>query len=107
MAPGRIRDRLGAVLGRHPRLPLALKCAVAAALAWLLVLPLGGVADDYPYYAPLGAVVAVGTTVVSSVRASVQGLLALLLGAVLSIGVGSLPLPDVVAIAAVVGVGTA
>jgi uncharacterized membrane protein YgaE (UPF0421/DUF939 family) len=87
-------------------LPLAAKCAVAAALAWVLVLPLGGVADDYPYYAPLGAVVAVGTTLVSSLRASVQGVGALLLGAALSIGVGLLPVPDVVAIAAVVGFGT-
>jgi uncharacterized membrane protein YgaE (UPF0421/DUF939 family) len=87
-------------------LPLAVKCAVAAALAWLLVLPLGGVADDYPYYAPLGAVVAVGTTVVHSLRASVQSVMALTLGAALSIGVGLLPLPEVIAIAAVVGVGT-
>jgi len=87
-------------------LPLATKCAVAAALAWLLVLPLGGVADDYPYYAPLGALVAVGTTLVSSLRASAQGVLALLLGAALSTGVGLLPLPEVIAIASVVGIGT-
>jgi uncharacterized membrane protein YgaE (UPF0421/DUF939 family) len=100
------RARLGDAIGRHPRLPLAFKCAVAAALAWLLVLPLGGVADEFPYYAPLGAVVAVGTTVASSLRASVQGVLALLLGAALSIGVGLLPLPEVVAIASVVGFGT-
>src|SRR4051812_25024848 len=99
--------KLRDVVRRHPRLPLATKCAVAAALAWLLVLPLGGVADDYPYYAPLGALVAVGTTLVSSLRASVQGVIALLLGAVLSIGVGLLPLPEVVAIASVVGLGTA
>jgi uncharacterized membrane protein YgaE (UPF0421/DUF939 family) len=98
--------RLVDVVRRHPRLPLAAKCAVAAALAWLIVLPLGGVADDYPYYAPLGALVAVGTTLVSSLRASVQGVLALLLGAALSIGVGVLPLPEVVAIASVVGFGT-
>ena len=94
------------MIGRHPRLPLSVKCAVAAALAWALVLPLGGAADEYPYYAPLGAVVAVGTTVVSSLRASVQGVGALLLGAGLSIGVGMLPLPEVVAVAAVVGFGT-
>jgi uncharacterized membrane protein YgaE (UPF0421/DUF939 family) len=102
----RSRAGLGELLARHPRFPLAVKCAVAAALAWLLVLPLGGVADDYPYYAPLGAVVAVGTTVVSSLRASVQGVAALLLGAALSIGVGLLSLPEVIAVASVVGFGT-
>ena len=95
------------VLRRHPRVPLSLKCAVAGALAWLLVLPLGGVADDYPYYAPLGAVVAMGATVVNSLRASVQSVLALLLGAGVSFVVGVLPLPEVVAVASVVGVGTA
>ena len=100
------RAELGDLIGRHPRLPLAVKCAVAAALAWLLVLPIGGVADDYPYYAPLGAVVAVGTTVVHSLRASLQSIIALTLGAALSIGVGLLPLPEVIAVAAVVGLGT-
>ena len=95
------------VFRRHPRVPLSLKCAVAGALAWLLVLPLGGVADTYPYYAPLGAVVAMGTTVVNSLRASLQGVAALLLGAAIAVVVGVLPLPVVVAVASVVGVGTA
>ena len=40
-------------------LNLSLKAALAAALSWLAVLPLWGVADEYPYYAPLGAVIAV------------------------------------------------
>ena len=95
------------VLRRHPRVPLSLKCAVAGALAWLLVLPLGGIADDYPYYAPLGAVVAVGATVVTSLRSSLQSVTALLLGAASAVAVGALPLPEVVAVASVVGVGTA
>jgi len=106
MSAGQVWSRLGDVLGRYPRVPLALKSAFAAGLAWLAVLPLGGVADEYPYYAPLGAVVAMGATVVTSVRASVQGVLALILGAGLSIGVGLLPLPEVAAIAAVVFLGT-
>ena len=99
-------SRVGDVLGRYPRVPLAVKSAAAAGLAWLAVLPLGGFADDYPYYAPLGAVVATGATVVTSVRASFQGVLALVLGAALSIGVGLLPIPEVVAIALVVAFGT-
>lgn len=98
--------RLREALRRHPRVPLAVKCAVAGALAWLLVLPLGGVADDYPYYAPLGAVVAMGATVVNSLRASVQSILALLLGAAISFVVDFLPVPEVVAVAFVVGMGT-
>jgi uncharacterized membrane protein YgaE (UPF0421/DUF939 family) len=106
MSAGHIWARLADVLGRYPRVPLALKSAFAAGLAWLAVLPLGGVADEYPYYAPLGAVVAMGATVVTSVRASVQGVLALILGAGLSIGVGVLPLPEVAAIASVVFLGT-
>src|SRR3712207_4872864 len=106
MAMWRGRTRVGDALARHPRFPLAVKCAVAAALAWVLVLPLDGIADDYPYYAPLGAVVAMGTTVVNSVRASVQGVLALLSGAAVSVGAATLPLPDVVAIAVVVGIST-
>ena len=99
--------RVRELLRRHPRVPLSVKCAVAGALAWLLVLPLGGVADDYPYYAPLGAVVAVGATVVNSLRSSLQGVAALLLGAAVAFVVGVLPLPEVVAVASVVGVGTA
>ncbi len=106
MAMGRGRARVGDAAARHPRVPLAVKCAVSAALAWVLVLPLGGVADDYPYYAPLGAVVAMGTTVVNSVRASVEGVLALLLGAALAIAAAVLPLPEVIATAVVVGFGT-
>ena len=106
MGTAYVWSRLGDLLGRYPRVPLAVKSATAAGLAWLAVLPLGGVADDYPYYAPLGAVVAMGATVVTSVRASVQGVLALVLGAGLSIGVGLLPVPEVVGVALVVGLGT-
>lgn len=68
-------------LVRHPRVPQALKAAVAAAAAWTVVQPFPGIADEYPYYAPLGAVIAVSTTVAGSVRASAQGVLAILLGA--------------------------
>lgn len=39
-----------------------------------------GVADDYPYYGPLGAIIAMSTTVVGSIRQSVQGVLAILFG---------------------------
>jgi uncharacterized membrane protein YgaE (UPF0421/DUF939 family) len=86
---------------------LSVKAAVAAALAWLLVQPLWGVADDYPYYAPLGAVIAVTTTVAGSVRESVQSVAAIFVGACLALTGLSTELPIVVDLAVVVGVGTA
>lgn len=64
---------------------MAVKAAFAAATAWLLVQPLGGFVDDYPYYAPLGAAVAMSTTVVSSVRTSVQAVGAILIGAAIAL----------------------
>lgn len=92
----------------HPtrHLALAARAAVAAALAWLIVRQLGGVADDYPYYAPLGAVVAVTSTVAGSIRETFQGLAAILLGALLAVGVQLLGLPVLVDLALVVALGT-
>ena len=85
---------------------LAVRAAVAAVLAWLIGLPLGGVADDYLYYAPFGAVVAVSTTVMNSVRTSVQTFLAIALGAVVAIGVQLLGLPSPLGLGVVVLIGT-
>lgn len=68
----------------------SVKAAVAAGLAWLLVLPLSGVADQYPYYAPLGAVIAVSTTVAGSVRESLQAVLGIALGALIAVTVMTL-----------------
>jgi uncharacterized membrane protein YgaE (UPF0421/DUF939 family) len=86
---------------------LSVKTALAAGLAWLLVQPLWGVADEYPYYAPLGAVIAVATTVAGSMREALQGLAAILLGASLVLAVRPADLPVVVEIVLVVGVGSA
>lgn len=88
-------------------LNLSLKAALAAALSWLAVQPLWGVADDYPYYAPLGAVIAVTGTVAGSVRESLQGLAAILVGATLSLAVLQLDMPVVAEITLVVAFGTA
>lgn len=88
-------------------LNLSLKAALAAALSWLAVLPLWGMADQYPYYAPLGAVIAVTSTVAGSVRDSVQGLAAILVGATLSLAVMPFDLPVIADIAIVVALGTA
>lgn len=98
--------KLESVVARWPVLPLAFRAAFAAVASWLVVMPLGGVADDYPYYAPLGAVVAVSTTVVSSIRASVQTFLALGCGTCIGIGLQILDLPTPAAIGIAVGAGT-
>ena len=100
--PGRARRAWRA----HPRLSLAVKAATAAAIAWLLVQPFGGFARSYPYYAPLGAVVAVSTTVASSLRASVQAAVAIALGATTALVARPLPVPEVAALALAVAVGT-
>lgn len=90
---------------RYPRLLLALKTAVAAAVAWLLVQPFGGFVDNYPYYAPLGAVVAMSTSVVQSVRSATQAVAAILAGAALAFVVHALPLAEPVAIGLGLGLG--
>ncbi len=90
----------------RPRLGLALKAAIAASLAWLCVLPLGGAGDAYPYYAPFGAVVAVTSTFASSVRGAAQAVAAIAAAVLTTAAAELFPLPTVVSIAAVVGVGT-
>ena len=87
-------------------MPLALRAAVAAMLAWSAVLPFGGVAAEYAYYAPLGAVVVVATSVTRTVRTSAQALLSLLLGAALGLVAHVLPGPEVLALGVVVALGT-
>lgn len=92
------------------RLVLAAKTAVAAAVAWYFA-PWVPFADaDYSYYAPLGVLVSMYPTLADSARASVQALLGLALG----IGAGLLGLlltasnvPDVAALAVVVGISVA
>jgi uncharacterized membrane protein YgaE (UPF0421/DUF939 family) len=98
--------RLQQTVREHPRIALAAKAALATAGAWALVQPLGGPADDYPYYAPLGAMIAVGTTVAGSVRESLQSLLAIVLGAGLALVIGMAGAPEIAGVGIVVAVGT-
>ncbi len=93
-------------LNEHPRIALALKSAIATSLAWLVVRSFGDLVHQHPYYAPLGAVLAVDTTVASSIRESFQGLLAILIGAALALVLGLADLGDVVAVGIVVAVAT-
>lgn len=91
---------------RYPTLLLAVKTAIAAAVAWLLVQPFGGFVDNYPYYAPLGAVVAMSTSVVQSVRTAAQAVAAIVTGAALAFGMDALPLTEPLAIGLGLGLGT-
>jgi hypothetical protein len=101
------RSAAGHWLQQHPAAVLAVKASVAAGVAWLVVKPLGGLADDYPYYAPLGAVVATSTTALRSLRESLQTLAAITLGAAVALAALSLPLPRLAGLVVTTGVGVA
>ncbi|MBF4582092.1 hypothetical protein ITJ54_05355 [Curtobacterium sp. VKM Ac-2865] len=91
--------------GTQPRLLHAGKAAGAAALAWFVARHVPGVASDYPYYAPLGAVIAMQTTVFAGLRSGIQTLVGIALG----IGVAGFTMwvgdPGVLAVALAVGIG--
>ncbi len=92
------------------RLVLALKTALAAAVAWYLA-PLVPFADaEYSYYAPLGVLVSMHPTVVDSVRSGLFALVGLACG--IGLGLGGLAIlsagaPGILALGLVVGVGVA
>ncbi|WP_241972727.1 FUSC family protein [Cryobacterium cryoconiti] len=88
-----------------PRIVQALKAAVAVAIAWTIAPLLPGVADDYPYYAPLGALVSMYPTLMSSVRNALQTLGGLTVGILLAGLVIILSEPNVFTISLAVGVG--
>lgn len=97
-------DRLHHRVRAEPRLLLAGKTAAAAALAWLLVQPLGGFVQNYPYYAPLGATVAMTTSIVSTVRTAAQTVVAIFVGACIGLALRSADLPQGAALSGAVGV---
>lgn len=76
---------------RNPRWALAIRAAVAAALAWAVAGVLPGPAADFPYYAPFGAVIATTFTLAGSVRESVQSVGAIVVGGVAGWVVDLLP----------------
>ena len=98
--------RFADLVSDHPQGVLAVKAAVAAGAAWLLVKPFGGVADDYAYYAPFGAVVVLSTAVMTSVRTGLQAVAAIGLGAALALVALQAPVPRILSLIAVIGVGT-
>ncbi|MBM7496138.1 FUSC family protein [Oerskovia paurometabola] len=88
----------------HPRWAMALRGAVAAAVAWVVGIVLPQPFSDYPYYAPLGAVVATTSTVARSVRESFQAVGAIVVGALVARGADLVLAPSALSIALVVAV---
>lgn len=89
--------RLRAILRRawppHPRVAIAVRAAVAAGVAWLATGLIPDALDDYPYYAPFGAVIATTLSLAGSVRESLQAVAAMVTGGAVAMGVGLIPMP--------------
>ncbi|WP_380170432.1 aromatic acid exporter family protein [Kineococcus sp. DHX-1] len=86
---------------------LAARTALAATLAWLTALALPWeIAQTYPYFAPLGAVVGSYSTVRSSVRNSARAVSAIVCGALLSLVAAELLGRDLVVVPVVVFLAT-
>ncbi|TGO03939.1 integral membrane protein [Serinibacter arcticus] len=90
----------------RPQLPLAIRAGIAAVLAWLIAQHLPVPLSDYPYYGPLGAVIATTTTLVSSLREAGRTVAAIAAGATLATLVDVVLDPGAAAIVIVVGAGT-
>ncbi len=88
-----------------PRLQLAAKAAIAAGLAFLIAPFMPGSAADYPYYAPLGALVAMYENVSGSMRQGFQTLVGLAIGVGLAFMLFSLGEPSPLTVAIVMGLG--
>ncbi|NMR32120.1 FUSC family protein [Crystallibacter degradans] len=87
-----------------PRLMLAIKAAIAVGIAWFVAGYMPGVVDDYPYYAPLGALVSMYPTLMGSAKAGFQTLLGLLIGILLAGVIVLFAEPNLLTISLVVGV---
>ncbi|RLQ83982.1 FUSC family protein [Mycetocola zhadangensis] len=89
----------------HPRFLLAVKTSIAVGIAWTIAQLVPGVAEEYPYYAPLGALISMYPTLMSSLRTSVETLASLAIGIVLAVIVLLVAEPNVLTISLVCGAG--
>lgn len=65
------------------RVMIAVRTAIAAMVAWLIGNQLGGDLQSYAYAAPLGAFVAIGSSVFTIARAALQQSIGMIVGALL------------------------
>lgn len=97
---GSLRAALGPA-----RLLLAAKTTLAVGLAWVIAPHMPGVTEQYPYYAPLGALISMYPTLIGSARSALQTLAGLIAGIALA-GIVLLTVgPNLWSIPLVVGVG--
>jgi uncharacterized membrane protein YgaE (UPF0421/DUF939 family) len=87
------------------RLQLAGKSALAAGVAFAIAPLMPGSAAEYPYYAPLGALVAMYHNVAGSVRQGLQTLVGLAIGIGLAFVLVSISDPSPLAVAVFMGIG--
>ncbi|WP_307478241.1 FUSC family protein [Pseudarthrobacter sulfonivorans] len=87
------------------RLLLAAKAALAAGLAFAIAPLMPGPAAEYPYYAPLGALVSMYHNVAGSVRQGFQALVGLAIGIGLAFALVSISDPSPVSVAVFMGLG--
>lgn len=93
---GRLRREL------PDRTLLAVKCAVAAAAAWLVAQQV--TSSPEPYYAPMTAFLVIQPTVAASLRDSAQYLAAAVLGTAVALGTHAVLAGGVLALAVTVGI---
>lgn len=103
-APSATRSGLSQAASAE-RLVLAGKTALAAGIAWAAAQLMPGSLGEYPYYAPLGALVSMYPTVADSLRNGLQSLVGLALGIGVALFVGSFADTAAWSVALVVGVG--
>lgn len=87
------------------KLLLAFKAALAVGIAWVVAPFMPGVADEYPYYAPLGALLSMHSTLKGSAKYGVQILGGLAIGILLAAGVLAFGAPNFMTISLVVAAG--
>lgn len=90
---------------RYTRLQLAVKATLAVGIAWTVAPHVPGVASQYPYYAPLGALISMYPTVSGSFRTGLQTLAGLATGMLLALAALLIGAPNVVTISLIVGIG--
>ncbi len=88
------------------RLLLAGKTVLAVGISWAVAPHMPGVTDQYPYYAPLGALVSMYPTLMGSAKTGAQTLLGLAVGIVLATLVLVTVGPTWWSIPVIVGIGT-
>ena len=90
----------------RPRALQVVKITIAVAIAWSLAPLMPGTAKDFPYYAPLGALLSMHPTLARSMHSSVQTLA----GVIIGIGLAGIVLivsePTVWTLSLAVGLGT-